>query len=73
MTLHFAENYHTSTGSRVLDVVIEGTQVIDNLDIVAQVGAAAAHVTENEVSVTDGEINIEFVTVTENAIINAIK
>ena len=28
VTLHFAENYHTSSGSRVFNVVIEGTGVI---------------------------------------------
>ena len=74
VTLHFAENYHTQTGMRSFNVVIEGTGVISNLDIYAEAGGGnAAYVTENQVSVSDGEINIEFVTVNENALINAIK
>jgi len=73
VTLHFAENYHTQAGLRSFNVNIEGTQVISNLDVYAEVGGNAAHVTENQVAVSDGEINIEFVTVTENALINAIK
>ena len=73
VTLHFAENYHTQAGSRSFNVNIEGTQVISNLDVYAEVGGNAAHVTENQVTVSDGQINIEFVTVTENALINAIK
>ncbi|MBN2442399.1 MAG: PKD domain-containing protein [Spirochaetales bacterium] len=73
ITLHFAENYHTSAGSRVFDVAIEGTETINDLDIYAQAGGTTAYVTQNQVTVRDGEINIEFVTVTENALINAIK
>ena len=73
MTLHFAENYHTSPGLRAFNAFIEGTQVISNLDLYAEAGGNAAYVTENQVTVSDGEINIEFVAVTENALINAIK
>ena len=61
VTLHFAENYHTSSGSRVFNVRIEGNQVISNLDIYAVVGGNAAYVTENQMTISDGEINIEFV------------
>ncbi|MBN2444232.1 MAG: DUF1593 domain-containing protein [Spirochaetales bacterium] len=71
--LHFAENYHTSSGLRVFNVNIEGTGYINNLDVYATVGNGVAYVTEDQVTVSDGEINIEFVTVTENALINAIK
>jgi hypothetical protein len=73
VTLHFAENYHTEAGSRVFSVLMEGNQVISNLDIYAEAGGNAAYVTEDQVAVSDGEINIEFVTVTENALVNAIK
>ncbi|MBN2442604.1 MAG: glycoside hydrolase family 88 protein [Spirochaetales bacterium] len=73
VTLYFAENYHTSSGSRIFNVRIEGAPVISNLDIYARAGSSAAYVAENQVTVSDGEINIEFVTVTENALINAIK
>ena len=73
VTLHFAENYHTQAGMRSFNVVIEGTGIISNLDVYAEAGGNTAYVTENQVAVSDGQINIEFVTVTENALINAIK
>ncbi|MBN1700039.1 MAG: PHB depolymerase family esterase [Spirochaetales bacterium] len=73
VTLYFAENYHTSTGTRIFTVSIEGTDYISNLDVYAAAGSNTAYVTENRVSVSDGEINIEFETVTENAMVNAIK
>ncbi|MBN2442605.1 MAG: PKD domain-containing protein [Spirochaetales bacterium] len=73
VTLYFAENYHTSSGSRIFNVIIEGNEAIGDLDIYTKVGAGTAYVTDNYVTVSDGEINIEFVTVTENALINAIK
>lgn len=73
VTLHFAENYHTSSGSRAFSVLMEGTQVIRHLDIYAEAGGNTAYVTENRIKVSDGQINIEFVSVTENALINAIK
>jgi hypothetical protein len=73
VTLHFAENYHTSSGSRVFNVLMEGNQVIGNLDVYAQAGANTAYVREIQIAVSDGQINIEFETVTENALINAIK
>ncbi len=73
VTLHFAENYHQSTNSRKFNVFIEGSPYISNLDLYNTVGANTAYVTEHQVSVTDGELNIEFVTVLENALINAIK
>lgn len=73
VTLYFSENYQTSAGSRIFNVLMEGKQVISNLDIYAKAGSKAAYVTENQVAVSDGEINIEFVSVTQNATINAIK
>ena len=73
VTLHFAENYHTARDMRRFNVLMEGTQVISNLDIYAEVGSNTAYVTENQVRVSDSEINIEFVTVKENPLINAIK
>jgi poly(hydroxyalkanoate) depolymerase family esterase len=73
VTLHFAENYHTATGSRIFNILLEGTEVISNLDLYAVAGSNTAYVTEDQVTVDDGAINIEFVTVTENALVNAIK
>ncbi|MBN2737606.1 MAG: hypothetical protein JXR70_11545 [Spirochaetales bacterium] len=73
VTLHFSENYHTSTGIRIFNVEIEGTPAITNLDLYAEAGGKKAYVTENQVAVKDGQIDIKFVTVTENALVNAVK
>lgn len=73
VTLCFAETYHDAAGLRSFDVVMEGSKHISGLDIHAEVGANAAYTTETNVNVSDGELNIDFVTVVENAKINAIK
>jgi PKD repeat protein len=52
---------------------MEGTEYISDLDIYAEVGGNAAYVVETYVTVSDGELNIEFNTNFENAKINAIK
>ncbi|MBN2735705.1 MAG: PKD domain-containing protein [Spirochaetales bacterium] len=74
ISFHFAENYHSSSGSRSFDVTIEDEQVINNLDIYSEAGASTALVeTISQVEVKDGELNIKFITENENALINAIK
>jgi trimeric autotransporter adhesin len=40
--LHFAETYFTTAGSRVFNVAINGTSVLSNFDIYANVGKNAA-------------------------------
>lgn len=73
VTLHFAETFHPQAGLRSFDVLMEGTEYISDLDMYTLVGGNAAYVTETYVTVSDGELNIEFVTDLENAKINAIK
>lgn len=41
VTLKFAELFETSVGARVFDINIQGTQVVNDLDIFAQVGGLA--------------------------------
>ena len=43
VTLKLAEIYFSSAGKRVLDVLIEGTKVVSNLDLFARVGKNAAY------------------------------
>lgn len=81
--LHFAEIYYgvagrggvnTGAGSRVFDVNIEGNNVLDNFDIFAEAGASAKAITRSFfVNITDGQLNINFVRVTDNAKISAIE
>ncbi|MEX0289129.1 MAG: PKD domain-containing protein [Flavobacteriaceae bacterium] len=65
--LHFAEIYWGATGggpggvgSRIFDVSIEGVVVLDDYDIVADVGSETAVEKSFEVTVTDGQLNLNF-------------
>jgi hypothetical protein len=67
VNLHFAELWFGATGGgaggsglRVFDVSIEGSLVEDNLDIFAEVGAQTMLVKTYTVTVSDGELNIDF-------------
>ncbi|TDU34167.1 PKD domain-containing protein, partial [Gelidibacter sediminis] len=77
--LHFAELYfgvETSggPGSRVFNVKIEGITVLDNFDILSETDPATALIKEfNNVSVTDGFVNIEFEGVTNSAKLSALE
>lgn len=43
VTLSFAENFHATSGNRVFDVLLNGAIVVDDLDIVAEVGATGTY------------------------------
>ena len=67
--LHFAEFFWTMTGQRVFNVVINGTQVLTNFDIIAAAGAANKAIVEQFTAIANssGQIVIQYVTVTDNA------
>lgn len=80
--LHFLEPYFGApggktsglTGARVFHVDVEGTRVLSNYDIYTQDGAGKAVVkTFENVIVTGGSANINFISVTNNAIVSAIE
>ena len=73
--LHFAEIYWTATGSRVFDVAIGGTTVLDNFDIYAVTGAQNKAVVREFTAAANGagEITITLTTVTDNAKISGIE
>ena len=73
VTLMFAENFHRKEGRRVFDVLIEGVKVTSSLDVFAKVGKNVAYNETHTVTLTDGELNIEFAAITDNANISAIK
>ena len=60
--LHFAEIYGftSQVGARVFDVGLEGTKVLDNLDIYSEVGANTALVKSFTTHVSDGQLSINF-------------
>ncbi|MEO5914500.1 MAG: malectin domain-containing carbohydrate-binding protein [Luteolibacter sp.] len=73
--LHFAEVYWGNVGQRVFNVLINGTTVLPNYDIVAAAGSINKAVVQ-EIPVTatpGGTITIQFVTLVDNAKINGIE
>jgi len=73
--LHFAEIFHTSAGSRIFDVDIEGGQgQLTDYDIFVAAGGANAAVIETfMVTVSDGGLTIDFTTQVESAKISGIE
>jgi len=66
--LHSAETYWTAVGQRRFNVIINGTQVLTNYDIIAVAGAQnKATIEEFNVTPKSGQIVIQYVTVTDNA------
>jgi hypothetical protein len=58
--MHFAENYFTTTGSRVFAINIENNVVINNFDIFNEVKYRSAIVKDFSTNVTDGVLTIKF-------------
>jgi hypothetical protein len=73
VVLQFAENYWSLPGQRVFDVLLESTQVVDDLDIVGQVSNRTGLTLDLPVIVSDGELNVRFNTVVDNAQLTAIR
>jgi beta-galactosidase len=73
--LHFAETYWTTAGSRIFNVLIDGTQVLTNFDIFATAGGEYKAVVEQftETAPSSGTLTIQFVTVKDNAQVNGIE
>ena len=73
VTLMYAEIFHSAVGRRVFDVFIEGIKVSSSLDVYAKVGKNVAYNETYTVTLADGELNIEFATIVDNANVSAIK
>jgi hypothetical protein len=73
--LHFAETFHTTAGSRVFNVSINGTQVLTNFDIFATAGGEnIANIQQfTEPANSSGEYAILFTTVTDKALVSGIE
>lgn len=74
VNLHFAEIFWSAAGQRVFNVNIEnGKYVTNSLDIFALAGKNKAYIKSYAVQVTDGILNINFTSVTDNAKVSAIE
>ncbi len=74
--LHFAETFFSTTGSRVFNVSINGTQVLTNFDIVAAAGAKNKAVIEQfkgEAANSSGQYVITFTSVVNNSLVSGIE
>lgn len=63
LRLHFAETSATlfAVGKRVFDIKVENVVMIDNLDIFSEAGGNTALIKSLPVTLSDGELNIDFV------------
>jgi|GEM_PF-1318319 len=75
VTLHFAETYWSSSGSRVFDVLVEGTTELSGFDPYAAAGGQKTAVsrTISDVSPTDGSVAISFEGIADNALVSGIE
>ncbi len=77
LRLHFAETFpaNTAIGDRVFDVFVEDNLVLDNLDIIEQVGAQNRALVRQipGISVSDGNLTLQFGHVVDNPTIAAIE
>lgn len=74
VNLKFAELYFNSAGQRQFTVAINGTQVLENFDVVASAGGGLKAIDKPfPVVVTNGQIAIDFVAVISTPTVNAIE
>jgi len=75
VNLYFAETYAATQvkGARVFNVKMEGVAVFSNLDIFALAGANTALVKSADITVSNGQANIEFDNLVQTAKVNAIE
>lgn len=73
LTLKFAETQFATAGARVFNVIVNGTQVISNLDIVKEAGYFTAMDRTFPVDVTDGSLQIQVKGVVQVGTLSAIE
>ncbi|MEM1130590.1 MAG: malectin domain-containing carbohydrate-binding protein, partial [Pseudomonadota bacterium] len=75
VTLYFAEIYAPlyKSGGRVFDVMLEGENVLDDLDVFDSAGGATAFARTFTVDVADGQLDLDLIKGIENPNISGIK
>jgi opacity protein-like surface antigen len=73
VNLLFAEYVFQKPGQRVFNVRMQGQVVLQNLDLLASAGFDKALTRGVDVTVTNGELTIEFDNVVQNPIVSAIE
>lgn len=73
ITLYFAEIYFEEAGKRVFDVSVENTVLLNNYDIFSQAASKnKAQLETLNINITDSIINIDFISVENNAKLSAM-
>ncbi|MGF1514429.1 MAG: malectin domain-containing carbohydrate-binding protein [Elainellaceae cyanobacterium] len=74
VNLTFAEIYWSAAGKRLFDLKAEGKTVIDDLDIYAEAGGKYKPLEKTvRATVTDGNLDLDFETIADNAKVSAIE
>jgi hypothetical protein len=80
VVLHFAEIWFGATGgatggtgSRVFNVDINGTRRLSNFDIIASTGSMKSIIRQYDVTVTNGKVDLRFISTVNKAKISAIE
>jgi hypothetical protein len=73
IVLKFAEIYQDDPGSRIFHVDMEGERVIRSLDLIFRTDKNTAYDVVIPMQLTDGNLNIDFVTVADNAKLSALE
>ncbi|MBZ8181001.1 malectin domain-containing carbohydrate-binding protein [Oscillatoria salina] len=71
--LHFAEIYWNASNKRVFDTYIEDQLILNDLDLYDIAGADTAYIYQSDVTVNDGQLDLDFSTLTDNAKLSAIE
>ncbi len=73
LTLKFAEIQYNAAGYRVFNVKVNDALVLSNFDIMAEVPARAALDKTFNITVSNGNVKLEFIGVVHRAIVSAIQ
>ncbi|QMU28764.1 choice-of-anchor tandem repeat GloVer-containing protein [Adhaeribacter radiodurans] len=72
--LHFAEIFHITTGKRKFNVSAEGVSWLSNYDIFAAAGGARkALIVTKSIIISDGILNVRFISIVDKACVSAIE
>jgi N-acetylneuraminic acid mutarotase len=72
LSLYFAEPRDTGPNQRIFDVSAEGEALLTNFDIYAAAGYQTALIKTFNLTVTDGTLNLNFLSIKDSACIDAI-
>ena len=71
ITFRFAEIYFSATGQRQFDILTEGNEIVSDLDLFKMAGKNSSLDIVKEVVVTDGTLNMQFISNINKAKISA--